>query len=67
MIVFWLVLSFLFSNPTLTFAAFIQNNGYSDVVVAISDRVSDPSNPLMGYNFIEDLKVSRWIVKKKLY
>jgi hypothetical protein len=58
--VYWLVaVVLLFSSPTFTFSAFIQENGYSDVVIAISDLVSDPSNPLINYDFIEELKASQ--------
>jgi len=61
--VYWVVVVVLFfSSPTFTFSAVIQDNGYSNVVIAISDRVSDPSNPLINYNFIEELKVSQLIV-----
>ena len=54
----WMVLFLLFSSSTVSQSAIIQDNGYSDVVIAINDRVIDPSNPLQNYNFIEELKVS---------
>ena len=53
----------LFSSSTVSQSAIIQDNGYSDVVIAINDRVIDPSNPLQNYNFIEELKVSNCAVK----